>query len=335
MKEFRSLEQIRFIPSAVLMAIAVVVMLCTGSEAASPGTWTRAAPMPMARTEVAVAAEGGKLYVIGGSTADVDALTTVEEYDPATNAWRELAPLPHGLNHMAATTLNGKIYTAGGFTGRTPNDTRSRLHQGASTYAFEYDPKTDKWRELAPLEGPRGSVGIVALDGKIHAIGGIDLQVKTVATHEVYDPATDKWTEAAPLPTVRSHLAIAAVDGLIHVIGGRYDSRDENSSNHDIYDPKSNSWTSGPPLPTARSGVAYALYKGKILVIGGETSKYANTENEAYDVMTKTWSTLTPVPLGLHASTGATIGDHAYFPGGSTKQGGDAITDQLLVFTLE
>ena len=34
-------------------------------------------------------------------------------------------------------------------------------------------------------------------------------------------------------------------------------------------------------------------------MIGGETSKYANKENEAYDVKAGTWSTLTPVPLGL------------------------------------
>jgi hypothetical protein len=41
------------------------------------------------------------------------------------------------------------------------------------------------------------------------------------------------------------------------------------------------------------------------------------------------------VPVGLHASAGATIGNHAYFPGGSSKQGGDAITAQLLVFTMQ
>ena len=73
--------------------------------------------MPVARTEVAVAALDGKLYVIGGSTADVDALTSVEEYDPKANEWRERAPLPEGLNHMAATTLNGKIYTVGDLQG--------------------------------------------------------------------------------------------------------------------------------------------------------------------------------------------------------------------------
>ncbi|NIS66255.1 MAG: galactose oxidase, partial [Gemmatimonadales bacterium] len=64
-------------------------------------------------------------------------------------------------------------------------------------------------------------VGVVALDGKIHAVAGRTLDRVTSALHEVYDPATDSWSDAAPLPTARDHFAIAVVDGRIHVIGGR------------------------------------------------------------------------------------------------------------------
>lgn len=333
MTAFRSLKKIGLIAAAL---IAGVTSTFNASSRAADvgGTWAHRAPMPLARTEVAVAAVDGKLYVIGGSTADIDGLTLVQEYDPAADTWRDRAPLPVGLNHMGAAALNGKIYTVGGFSGRSPTDTGGRLHQGATTYAFEYDPKTDKWRTLPPLKGPRGSVGVAALDGKIHAVGGRNLEVKTVTTHEVYDPVTDKWSDAAPLPTARDHLAAVAADGLLHVIGGRFDGRDENADKHDIYDPKTDSWSAGPTLPTARSGLQSTLYVDKILVIGGETSKYANIENQAYDVKTGKWTTLTPVPVGLHASAGATLGAHAYFPGGSSKQGGDAITNQLLMFTL-
>jgi N-acetylneuraminic acid mutarotase len=326
--------KIKHLKAALLIASISTAALPIFAKAATLGSWTTKSAMPMARTELAVVALNDKLWVIGGSTTNVDGLTTVEEYDPATDKWSEKAPLPKGLNHIGATTLNGKLYAIGGFSGRGPTDAGPRLHQGAADDAFEYDPKTDAWRTLPALKGRRGSPGVVAIDGKIHAIGGRKTPNDTIQTHEVFDPATNSWSDAAPLPTARDHLSIIAVDGLIHVIGGRYGDRDQNSSNHDIYDPKTNSWSSGPLLPTARSGVAYALYKGKILVVGGETNKYANTENEAYDLKSKTWTTLTPVPVGLHATTGASIGDHAYFPGGSTKNGGGAITDQLLVFTL-
>jgi hypothetical protein len=44
------------------------------------------------------------------------------------------------------------------------------VHQGAGAGAFEYDPAGDSWRLLA--QGPRASVGVAVLDGKIHVIGG-------------------------------------------------------------------------------------------------------------------------------------------------------------------
>ena len=47
---------------------------------------------------------------------------------------------------------------------------------------FEYDP-ADTWRILAPLKTPRGSVGVVALNGKIHAIGGRTVDRVTSAVH--------------------------------------------------------------------------------------------------------------------------------------------------------
>jgi hypothetical protein len=71
------------------------------------------------------------------------------------------------------------------------------------------------------MKGPRASVGVAVIDGKIHVIGGRGLDAVTVATHEVYDPANARWSEAAPLPRPRDHMAVIAVDGKIHAIGGR------------------------------------------------------------------------------------------------------------------
>jgi len=45
-------------------------------------------------------------------------------------------------------------------------------------------------------------VAAVALDGKLHALGGV-VDNKSVANHDVYDPKTDSWRAAAPLPQAR------------------------------------------------------------------------------------------------------------------------------------
>ena len=51
------------------------------------------APMVAARNSHAVAALGGKLYAVGGLNDDDGYLSSVERYDPATNAWEAAAPL--------------------------------------------------------------------------------------------------------------------------------------------------------------------------------------------------------------------------------------------------
>ncbi|MGN6719103.1 MAG: kelch repeat-containing protein, partial [Candidatus Binatia bacterium] len=60
------------------------------------GRWSTLAPMPIEISEVTVAASGGKIYVIGGSTGDVVDQRLNQEYDIATNRWRNRAPLPRG-----------------------------------------------------------------------------------------------------------------------------------------------------------------------------------------------------------------------------------------------
>ena len=226
------------------------------------GSWSKKAPMAIQIGEVTVATANGKIYAIGGSTADVVDQRLNQEYDIATDRWRKRAPLPRGMTHAAATSLNGKIYVVGAFT--------ASGHGNAVNLVYEYDPATDTWRTLAPLKSPRGSVGVTVLNGKIHAIGGRGVDKVTVTTHEVFDPASGKWTELAPLPRARDHLAVVAAGGRIHAIGGRLDASSQNTDFNDIYNPSTNTWQAGPPLPTARSGIAGVLYQDKIFIAGGE-----------------------------------------------------------------
>jgi N-acetylneuraminic acid mutarotase len=291
------------------------------------GTWSTLAPMPLEIGEVTVAATGGKIYAIGGSTADVVDQKLNQEYDVATNTWRTRAPLPRGMTHAAATALNGKIYVVGAFT--------ASGHGNAVNWVYEYDPGSDRWRERAPLKILRGSVGVTVLNGKIHAIGGRGVDKITVPTHEVYDPNTDRWSELAPLPTARDHLAVVAGDGLIHVLGGRLDASSQNVDLHDIYNPASNTWQAGPPLPTARSGVAGALYQGKIFIAGGECrDKRTYPEMEGFDLKTGRWASYTPMIKGRHGFGGSAVGRNLYYAGGAVECGGSGRTNELLVFSL-
>lgn len=311
-----------------LACAAALGTLTAGAQAQSDGSWVMKAPVPAALSEVSVAYVNGKVHVMGGSVLGFTGPYHVE-YDPTTDKWSVGAPVPRSLDHMGTAVLNGKIYLIGGFIG-------GGVHRDGQNSAMEYDPALDTWRVLAPMKSGRGSVGVVAVDGKIHAIGGRDPDGNTVTTHEVYDPATNIWKPLAPLPKARDHLAAGVIDGKIHIAGGRFGASTDPTNLHDVYDPKTDTWTSAPPMPTARSGLAGVVYKDLFLVLGGEAPwrNGTNSENEAFDVKTNSWRTLAPMPAGRHATGAATDGNHVYLAAGSLTPGGAGATNQLIVFTL-
>ena len=208
-----------------MLAAAIVARLRSRTDCCCPpafaqsappaGVWTAKKPLPgTPRNEVALAAVGGKLYVVGGGIQG-NAVPVVDEYDPATDTWRPRAPMPKGLDHHRHRGA------------RRQDRHRRRLHRlGASRRGRRRVRVRSRGRLLARAgsaqEPARGSVGATVLDGKIHAVGGRGVDnTFTVGTHEVYDPATNTWTERAPMPTARDHLALVAIDGKLHAIGGR------------------------------------------------------------------------------------------------------------------
>lgn len=138
---------------------------------------------------------------------------------------------------------------------------------------------------MTSLPAPRGSVGTVALNGRIHIIGGRDPKDNTLTTHEIFNPAKRVWTSLAPLPVARDHLAALAVKGKLHVIGGRTTNYSAVMAFHDVYVPSTKTWSAAPPMPTLRRPMGVSLYNGMLIVFGGECrGGKAFSENEAYHV---------------------------------------------------
>jgi len=329
------------IPTIVRSLLFVVVLcvatLCASdvrAQSSSLGSWSNGPQLPTRRSEVAVAAAGNALYVIGGYAAagpnptaldasgDVDVdQPLVQAFDFATGRWSNRQPLPRGLNHVGVAAFAGKIYAFGGFSAqnRTP-----------VTDANVYDPATDQWSPLPALPAALGSIAVAALDGKLHLVGGRDTH--SVGTHLVFDPVTQRYVRAAPLPVGRDHLGLVAFAGKLYAIAGRIDDFDHNTSYVDIFDPAANRWTPGASMPSQRSGMAVALYRDHILAIGGERGGGTFTNNEAYDPRTNSWSVLAPLPEGRHGTGAAVVGTALYLPAGAPVNGGSRQSDSFLSF---
>ena len=303
-----------------LALAALIVAGCLGKttdsnapvDIMSPGKWVPLAPMPTARQEVAVAQLNGRVFVIGGFGPDSEVVATVEVYDPATDRWETRAPLPAATHHAAAAVVGGRLYVAGGYGGGRVSWTPLRT-------VYEYDEARSSWSTRAPLRQGRGGLAVVALGGRLHAVGGSGDSAS--AAHEIYERTPDRWTDAPPMPTARDHLAAVAFQGKLWAIGGRTSFVGTQFAAVEIYDPAAKSWTTGTPLPTARGGLAAAALGDRVYVFGGEAPLRIFSANEMWEVAGNRWIGKDPMRTPRHGIGAAAVGNRIYVPGGGTQPG--------------
>jgi N-acetylneuraminic acid mutarotase len=303
-----------------LLACALLLAGCVGRitdssapvDQSAPGRWTTLTPLPAPRQEVAVAALGDRVWVIGGFGEGAEPVATVETYDPALNIWETRASLPVALHHGAAAVVNDRLFVVGGFGG-------GRVRWEALDAVYEYVAARNAWEARAPLPTPRGALAVAVLDGRLHALGGSGDKVSNA--HEVYDPVTNTWTRANAMPTARDHLAAVAFQGRVWALGGRSSFMGEQYGNVEIYDPATDSWRTGVPLPAGRGGLAAAALPDRILVFGGEAPLRIFSATEMYEVAGNRWIAKEPMPTPRHGIGAAVIGGRVYVPAGATQPG--------------
>ncbi|MHC4175656.1 MAG: Kelch repeat-containing protein [Planctomycetota bacterium] len=292
----------------VIVGIVAAGVLGGGQIARAELAWTQKADMPTARWMHASAAINGKIYVIGGRLNEGDwwKLSTVEEYDPATDTWTRKADMPTGRNSLSTSVVSGKIYAIGG--------------NGGPSAVQEYDPGTDTWARKADMPTPRRALSTCVVNGKIYAIGGmtpgIFLGLRTV---EEYDPVTDTWTRKADMPTGVWGLCACVVSGKIYALGGR--PFKVAIPNVQEYDPATDTWTRKADMPVGTSQMASAVIGNKIIVIGGwihsNNPPYAAVQ--IYDPETDIWTMEADAPFLRAAFSASVVNNRIYAIGGTDR----------------
>lgn len=311
--------------AALLIGLTLIVPCSVAAEETPSmrGVWKSMAPAPTARSEMAAAAVGRKIYLIGGFSEpgisyikDLAITPLVEEYDLASEQWTTKAPLPVALHHVGIGVVGDRVYVIGGF-----KQSLMSVWKPVTT-VYAYDPAHDAWTEASPMPTARGALAVAELGGRLYAVGGYDGEENTPVV-EAYDPVHNAWTARAPLPTPRDHLAAAAVKGIIYAIGGRL-KRDyrHNLSVSEAYDPSTDRWTQVADLPTARSGITAGVIDNVIYVLGGESPGGTFSTNEAYVPGQDRWYTMTPMPTARHGLGSAVVDQRLYAMSGGPKPGG-------------
>jgi N-acetylneuraminic acid mutarotase len=183
----------------------------------------------------------------------------------------------------------------------------------------------DSWTTMEPMPTARSRLGVVAVNGKIYAIGGENDDV-ALKTNEMYDPATNTWTTKASMPTARSSFAIAVYQGKIYVIGGTIGSGDIYGQQlvtdaNEVYDPLTDTWETRTPLPTPRQDLGAETVNGKIVTLSGVrhealfiTRRFGVTE--VYDPSMDSWSSKASIPTSVWDYASTIVDNKIYVLGG-------------------
>ena len=294
-----------------LVALAIVFFALPAVAGGAGGTWSRGAPLPDARGEVAAARVGTLIYVVGGFTANGANSPRVDAYSPVDDSWHQAADLPVAVDHAMAAGYRGRLYVAGGYSA-----SRSRL---ATFFAYS----RGAWFRLAPLPEPRAAGGAVVVNGKLYLVGGVATAggVSRLARSTlVYDIAHRRWSQVRG-PTPREHLAVTALGGRIYAVGGRTAGAATNLDLVEVYRPGTQKWRRLPRLPARRGGTGAAALGHSIVSVGGETATRTIKTVYGFDVARRRWARLPNLPTPRHGLGVVAFGKKVYVLGGGTSPG--------------
>ena len=135
-------------------------------------TWKTKTPMPTPRNHVALAAVNGKIYVAGGRVgAPYISLGTdislVEVYDPVKDSWVATLPqrMPTARSGVGFGAWGGRLLVAGG-------EYQDQTQQTAFRAFEAYDPASDTWQTMPPLEIARHGVASAVVGNKFYVVSG-------------------------------------------------------------------------------------------------------------------------------------------------------------------
>lgn len=269
--------------------------------------WTAGAPMPEARSRLALAAGGSRLYAIGGETAD-GVTGEVAIYDPKTNGWLPGAAKPLPVANIGAGVIDGRVYVPGGST----------AGGGVSDVLEIYDPASDAWSSGPKLPRPLTAYASAVWNGKLYLMGGWDGSSYRRETL-IFDPAKGTWEDGPALPSARAFAGAAVLKDIIYVVGGangRSELADMLALNPRTDSGRPAEWTAKAPLKEPRSGLAVAAVGNQVFALGGSRGD-GETFNEQYDIRLDAWSRLgTPMAGAWRNLAAAALNNKVHAAGG-------------------
>jgi N-acetylneuraminic acid mutarotase len=273
--------------------------------------WEASSGMPDGRSNPAVLAYQGALYVAGGNDAQ-GGTDSFWRFDPLTGTWTTLPTMPHKRWGHCAVIWNGKLLVMGGLE---KEGTRERPVKSIDAYDF----KVGHWYEHAVMPSWRTRFALVPLGDKVMITGGNDEEGNATRDVQIYNPASPVWKQGAPLPELRSRHQAVYAGGQIMVLGGENGMGTVTNSNLIFLKGKEH-WVIGKPMLRARKNFFCARLGTRVYVGGGWEERGKERvfidECESYNCETRQWSTLPSLGEGCDGIRAASLEGKIYLFGG-------------------
>lgn len=203
----------------------------------APGAWASGPPLPLARMHHCMAADGDRVYVVGGllGVDTTDGVSSAAIDGDTIGAWRDETPLPESRSHEGCVVVDGALWVVGGLSGNpagvnVPFDDVLFAPIGADGALGAWQTATE------PMPHALGTHSAIAFGGRLWTIGGIEddaVFTDAVRRATVAQGGTGAWEDAGILPRARGHVHQTPIVGThVYSIGG---SRLDGSVLSDVF----------------------------------------------------------------------------------------------------
>ncbi|KAJ7329364.1 hypothetical protein JRQ81_015538 [Phrynocephalus forsythii] len=215
-----------------------------------------------------------------------DAPCSMLRYDEVAQRWlllpNNLPPDLVNVRGYGSAVLDNYLFIVGGY----------RITSQEISAAHCYNPCLNEWSQMASMNQKRSNFKLLAVNGKLYAIGG-----QSLSNVECYNPEHDWWNFVASLPNPLAEFSACECQGKIYVMGG-YTTRERNLSVLQ-YCPASDNWTNFGLCDVHIRKQQMLSVEETIYIVGGciheldSTKKSSQNEDmlmvQSYNTATKEW----------------------------------------------
>ncbi|XP_077200317.1 kelch-like protein 35 [Paroedura picta] len=253
------------------------------------------------------------IVVVGGcDKRGLLKLPFVDLLHPASGRWKPLASMPgYAKAEFATCALKNDVYISGGHVN--------------SRDVWMLRPTLNAWIKVACLKKGRRRHQMVALQGKIYAVGGYD-GFDQLDSMECYDSFCNTWTGGPSLVEAVSLAAAAPCLGRLYVFGGTVDGG-ASTDKVQCYNPAIDQWSLLSPTPFHLRCISAITLNNLIYVVGGLLKTII-----CYNPQKDTWSELASLHRPVERCGVTACAGKIYILGGRSENGEG--TKEVFVFDV-